>query len=161
MDDLSKAYLILMIAAGLFVLAKKIRRIVHNDEFEYLSVREQIAIANQTADIISEMEQLETDVHVSHADDMIVLHMEWIGRDNERHAVDLSCDGRNTISDCMEDICERQIHDLKNELSHQCAILQTNARRRNNRRRYVAYSGGEGTTVDETVSALRSTYLDG
>lgn len=160
MDDLSKAYLVLMIAAAIYILAKKIRRRVHGDEFEYLTVREQLAIANETADIISEMEQLETDVQESHADDVMVLHMEWIGRDNERHAVDLSCDGRNTISGCMEEICERQIHDLKNELAHQCAVLSDDARRRNKRRQYVQHQEGEGS-IDETVSALRSAYLDG
>ena len=160
MSDIGNAYLVLLIALVLFMMAKKIRRRIHGDEFEYLSVREQLALANETADTISEMEQLETDVQESHADDVMVLHMEWIGRDNERHAVELSCDGRNTISGCMEEICERQIHDLKNELAHQCAVLSDNARRRNKRRQYDTHQEGEGS-IDETVSALRGAYLDG
>ena len=160
MSDLGNFYLLLLISLSIFLMIKKFRKRIHGEEFEYLTVREQLALANETADIISEMEQLETDVQESHADDVMVLHMEWIGRDNERHAVDLSCDGRNTISDCMGDICERQIHDLKQELSHQCAVLSDNARRRNKRRQYVPHQEGEGS-IDETVSALRSAYLDG
>lgn len=159
-QDLNAVFLILIIATTMFILVKKFRRRIHGDDFEYLTVREQLAIANETADVISELEQLQTDVQESHANDVMVLHMEWTGRDNERHAVDLFCDGKNTISECMAEISERQIHDLKNELAYQCAVLSDQARRRHKRRQYVQYAEGEGT-VDEAVSALRGAYLDG
>lgn len=156
-------YLFLLIAAVVY-LVKRSRHAEDetepDDDFEYLTVREQLAIANQTADSIAEAEQLITDMQESAVEDVMVLHIAWLGRDNMQHTIALDCNGCNTSTECMIQISEREISDLKNDLAKQIAILSDRGRRRLNRRQNGAEQKGEGS-IDEIVSALRSSYLNG
>ena len=131
-----------------------------DDGFSYLTVREQIALANQTAQEIGTAEQLITDMEESTCSDIIIVHLEWIGRDAAKHEMHLQCDGINTATECIIAISEREVNDLKDELAHQCAVLSDAGRNRRNGRRNAGYQRG-GESVDETVSMLRDAYLDG
>lgn len=157
-------YLFLLIAAVVY-LTKRNRHVDEDseqeDDYEYLTVREQLAIANRTADSIAEAEQLVTDMQESAAEDIMMLHIEWIGRDDRRHEISFGCDGYNTATACMIEISEREIHDLKNDLAHQCAVLSERGRSRRNRVQIDADRRGEAIEVDETLHALRNAYLDG
>lgn len=157
-------YLFLLIAAVVY-LAKRNRHASKEtepeDDFAYLTVREQLAIANSTADSIAEAEQLITDMQESAAEDIMMLHIEWIGRDDRRHEISFGCDGYNTATTCMIEISEREIHDLKNDLAHQCAVLSERGRNRLNRVQIGADRRGEAIQIDETLHALRDAYLDG
>jgi hypothetical protein len=160
MSDLSKFFMILEICIVSFIFIRKFRARVHSDDFSYLTVREQLAVANQTAETISELEQLRGDMDECNPDDLVVVHIEWLGHDNELHGVDFSADGYNTVTSCFDQIAEREIEALKNELAHQCSILSKGGRRRQNDRQYQELLKGEGS-IAETVSTLRSMYLDG
>lgn len=157
-------YLFLLIAAVVY-LTKRNRHADEDseqeDDFEYLTVREQLAIANRTADSIAEAEQLITDMQESAVEDVMVLHIAWLGRDNKRHTIALDCNGCNTSTECMIQISEREIHDLKNDLAHQCAVLSERGRNRLNRVQIDADRRGEAIQIDETLHALRDAYLDG
>lgn len=153
-------YFLVIVGAVYWIFIRRTKDSVRSDDFEYLSVREQIATANETAETISELEELITDMQESKPRDVMVLHVEWIGRDNEKHAIDLSCDGRNTCTDAMVEICDAEINGLKNTLAYQCAVLSGDIRHRQNRRKNER-ARKEGIDLDETVSALRSQHLNG
>lgn len=156
-------YLFLLIAAVIY-LVKRSRHAEEtepDDDFAYLTVREQLAIANRTADSIAEAEQLITDMQESAAEDIMMLHIEWIGRDDRRHEISFGCDGYNTATACMIEISEREIHDLKNDLAHQCAVLSDRGRNRLNSVQIGADRRGEAIQIDEALHALRDAYLDG
>lgn len=156
-------YLFLLIAAVVHLVKRNryAEETEPEDDFEYLTVREQLAIANKTADSIAEAEQLITDMQESAIEDIMVLHIEWIGRDDRRHEISFGCDGYNTATACMIEISEREVHDLKNDLAHQCVILSERGRSRRNRVQIDADRRGEAIKVDETLHALRNAYLDG
>lgn len=160
MINIGPFFLLMIVVAVFWIFSRNVKTSVRSDDFEYLSVREQLAIANETAETISELEQLSTDMQESTPRNVMMLHVEWVGRDNERHAIDLACDGRNTCTDAMGEICESEISSLKNTLAHQCAVLSGDARHRQNRRK-IERAKREGIDIDETVSALRSQHLNG
>ena len=153
-------FFLLTVGAVFWIFVRKIKRSVRADDFEYLSVREQLAVANETAETISELEELSTDMQESERDDVMMLHVEWIGRDGEKHAVVLACDGMNTCTEAMTEICESEINSLKNALAHQCAVLSGDIRHRRNSRKNER-AQGEGLNIAEKVSALRTHYLNG
>lgn len=156
-------YLFLLIAA-LVYLAKRRARYdeEHESDFSYLSVREQLAVANRTADTIAEAEQLITDMQESDESDVLVLHIEWLGRDDKMHEMSIDCNGINTATECMIEISDREINMLKTELAHQCAILSERGRHRIICRKNIEYSAGEGSAdIDEIVHTMRSNYLNG
>lgn len=159
-SDLGVIYFMLIVGAVFWIFVRKVKGRVQADDFEYLSVREQLATANETAETISELEELSTDMQESTRDDVMMLHVEWIGRDGEKHAVVLACDGMNTCTDAMSEICETEISSLKNTLAHQCAVLSGNGRHRRNCRK-IERAQGEGLRIAEKVSALRAHYLNG
>lgn len=159
MQAIGVLYLIVLITVIIYAALRK-HKACNQDDFEYLTVREQLTVAKETADAIGEAEQLISDMQMSTPNDIIALHLEWIGRDDERHAVELYCNGLNTASENMICIGEREIHDLKIELARQCEILAFGGRHRQNRRQYGARQEGDGT-VEEVVSALRNGYLNG
>lgn len=130
-----------------------------DSDFAYLSVREQLAIASKTADSIAEAEQLITDMQESAADDIIIMHIEWLGRDDQMHDISVSCDGINTATDCLISIGEREIHDLKSDLAHQCAILSSTGRSSRNCGQNEQKEGSD--EYDETLHNLRSVYING
>lgn len=92
-------------------------------DFELLTRREQLATAKETADAINDLECLQTDIDCSNADDVLMLHIEWIGRDGVKREHELYCDGMNTSSEGMSAIAEREIHELRQALSYQCGVL--------------------------------------
>ena len=92
-------------------------------DFELLTRREQLATAKETADAINDLECLQTDIDCSNADDVLMLHIEWIGRDGQKREHELYCDGMNTSSEGMSAIAEREIHELRQALSYQCGVL--------------------------------------
>jgi hypothetical protein len=97
-------------------------------DFELLTRREQLAAAKETADAINDLEQMQTDIECSNADDILMLHIEWIGRDGVKREHELYCDGINTGSECMIQIAERGIHDMRQELAYQCGVLSERGR---------------------------------
>lgn len=92
-------------------------------DFELLTRREQLATAKETADAINDLEQLQTDIDCSTADDVLMIHCEWIGRDGQKREMQLYCDGMNTSSEGMSAIAEREIHELRQALAYQCGVL--------------------------------------
>lgn len=100
--------------------------------FEYLTVREQIAAAKTLSDKIGEMEQLQTDLIESTPDDLLCVHLEWIGRDGAAHAYDLMCSGSDTASEGLAAAAERESYMLRGTLSRQCATLSASTRRTQN-----------------------------
>ncbi|MBO7275333.1 MAG: hypothetical protein J6V15_03050 [Clostridia bacterium] len=100
--------------------------------FEYLTVREQIAAAKTLSDKIGEMEQLQTDLVESTPDDLLCVHLEWIGRDGAAHAYDLMCSGSDTASDGLTAAAERESYMLRGTLSRQCATLSAATQRTQN-----------------------------
>ena len=92
-------------------------------DFELLTRREQLATAKETADAINDLEQLQTDIDCSTADDVLMLHIEWIGRDGVKREHELYCDGMNTSSESMSAIADREIHELRQALAYQCGVL--------------------------------------
>lgn len=158
--NLDGFFMILCVVIVAVIFVRRARASVQRDDFEYLTLREQLAIANKTGDKIAELEQLGIDMEQSTVNDVMMLHIEWVGRDNEEHEIDLHCDGINACTADMIDIVEREIHDLKNELAHQCAILSEAGRSRQNRRQYDQIQEGGGS-VDEIVSTLRESHLNG
>lgn len=92
-------------------------------DFELLTRREQLATAKETADAINDLECLRTDIDCSNADDVLMLHVEWIGRDGQKREHELYCDGMNTSSEGMSAIAEREIHELRQALAYQCGVL--------------------------------------
>ena len=154
-------YLFLLICLIVYLAKKRIEK-DRNDEgsdFAYLTVREQLAVASRTAETIAEAEQLIEDMQESRSDDVMMLHIEWIGRDDRHHTIALACDGYNTSTACMIEISEREINDLKNDLAHQCSVLSERGRSRLNRGQNDASRRGEAIEIDEEVHALRSLYL--
>lgn len=130
----------------------------NEDDFEYLTVREQLAAAQETSYAIGELEQLITDMQESTEDDLMILHIEWVGRDNSAHAIDLFCDGVNTASECMIEIGDREAHDLRATLAYQCSVLSSGTRSRKNSRKNDSRFIGEDE-IAETVSTMRNDYL--
>ena len=155
-------YPALLLCAVILMIYKRRREEPEEDDdgFSYLTVREQIALANQTAQEIGTAEQLITDMEESTCSDIIIVHLEWIGRDAAKHEMHLQCDGINTATECIIAISEREVNDLKDELAHQCAVLSEEGRSRQHRRQNAAAQEGEGS-VDEAVYGLRSRYLNG
>lgn len=148
----------LLILTGVIRLAVKAARRADPEEpdnFEYLTVREQIAEAKATSDALGEAEQLITDMQESTADDVIVLHIEWLGRDDAQHSLDLCCDGDNTASECMAEIGEREAYELRQLLARQCAVLSDCGRHRQNHRQNE-HNAGEGSGYAEILSTLRN-----
>lgn len=133
-----------------------------DDDFSYLTIREQLAAAQETSDALGEAEQLITDMAESDEDDIMVLHLEWIGRDNAAHEMSLYCDGVNTASECMTAIADRAVCELRQTLSRQCRMLKTAGRHRpNGRQNGSAAAGEEDDPDDETLSMLRHGHQHG
>lgn len=96
--------------------------------FEFLTVREQLAAANAVSDEIDAMEQLQNDLAECSPDDVLGLHLMWVGFDGTEHEYDILCNGSDTASECMAAIAARESHDLRVRLSHQCAVLARGTR---------------------------------
>lgn len=157
-------YLFLLIVVIVYLAKRRARRDEEENEsdFTYLSVREQLAVANRTADTIAEAEQLITDMQESDESDVLVLHIEWLGRDDKMHEMSIDCNGINTATECMIEISDREINMLKTELAHQCAILSERGRSRIICRKNSDYSAGEGSAdIDKIVHTMRNDYLNG
>lgn len=157
MNEIMGAFILLMLLALMFVPIRRTDNAAEQQEertdFDFLSVREQLAVAHDTADQIGGMEQLLTDIEESCEDDVIILHIEWIGRDDMKHEYDLYCDGSDTASECMTEIAEREVHDLRASLAYQCAVLSERGRHRQNHRQNDADAIGD--CYDEILSAVR------
>lgn len=147
--------LILIGAIRLFIRAARKEQQEDADDFAYLTVREQLAEAQATSDALGEAEQLITDMQESCEDDVMILHIDWIGRDDEQHTLELYCDGSDTASECMTEIAEREVHDLQIILARQCAMLAEEGRHRQNHRQNERIAG-EGSSNGEILPVLRS-----
>ena len=157
MNEIMGAFILLVLLALLFVPIRRADTAEEQPEertdFDFLSVREQLAAAHETADQIGGMEQLLTDIEESCEDDVIILHIEWVGRDDVQHEYDLYCDGEDTASECMAEIAEREIHDLREALAYQCVVLSERGRHRQNHRQNDTDPAGD--CYDEILSAVR------
>ena len=163
-DRLFGMILILMILCAMIWLAKKTRELSEEedgqDDFAYLTVREQIAAAKETSDALGEAEQLITDMQECTPDDVIIMRIEWVGHDDEEHEMELYCDGSNTAAECLAEIGEREAHELEQLLSRQCAILSGHKRSRQScRQRYGFARGEESGDVDESLRGMRGADL--
>lgn len=157
MSEFVGAIVLILTFAALFYAAKTQRQGEEEDErndFDYLSVREQIAAAHKTADTIGDLEQLLTDLQQSCEEDITVLHMEWIGRDNEKHEYDLYCNGTDAATECMAAITECEVHDLRGLLAYQCEAISAERHRQIYRQNGTYAIGDEAD--DEALSALRN-----
>ena len=159
-DRLFGMILILMILCAMIWLAKKTRELAEEedgqDDFAYLTVREQIAAAKETSDALGEAEQLITDMQECTPDDVIIMRIEWVGHDDEEHEMELYCDGSTTAAECLAEIGEREAHELEQLLSRQCAVLSGHKRSRQScRQRYGFARGEEGDDVDEALRGMR------
>jgi hypothetical protein len=159
-DRLFGMILILMILCAMIWLAKKTRELSEEedgqDDFAFLTVREQIAAAKETSDALGEAEQLITDMQECTPDDVIIMRIEWVGHDDEEHGMELYCDGSNTAAECLAEIGEREAHELEQLLSRQCAILSGHKRSRQScRQSYGFVRGEESDDVDEALRGMR------
>lgn len=127
--------------------------------FAFLTVREQLAAANTVADKIAEMEQLQTDLAESTPEDLLTVHMEWIGRDNKQHAYDLLCTGTDTASESLAAAAERESYMLREVLSRQCSALSGAERRTQNETQNEYKPEGEWWR-DKAVRSVRRQYPD-
>lgn len=127
-------------------------------EFEFLTVREQLAAATGISDKIAEMEQLQTDLVESTPEDLLCVHMEWVGHDSKQHAYDLLCNGADTASESLTAAAERESYMLRQVLSKQCAVLGKAEHRSQNGSQNDA-KGGEW--VDQAVRSMRRSDLIG
>lgn len=123
----------------LFVLIYKVATRNNADDdrsdFDLASVNEKFEIAKRTNDSLHSMEQLITDLDICDEERQIVIQITWLGEDDTTHAEDIYCDGKNTATECMREIAEREAHDLRNALAYQCSSLARCTRRRKNSRR--------------------------
>ena len=127
--------------------------------FAFLTVREQLAAANTVADKIGEMEQLQTDIAESTPEDLLTVHMEWIGRDNKQHAYDLLCTGTDTASESLTAAAERESYMLREVLSRQCSALSGAERRTQNETQNEEKPEGEWWR-DKAMHSVRRHYQD-
>lgn len=97
-------------------------------DFEYLTVREQLAAANAVSDSVADMEQLRTDLAACSPDDLLGVRITWLGSDGREHQYDLMCNGEDTASECLDSIAARESYELRALLSHQCAVLARGTR---------------------------------
>lgn len=97
-------------------------------DFEYLTVREQLAAANAVSESISDMEQLRTDLAACSPDDLLGVRITWLGTDGREHQYDIMCNGEDTASECLDSIAARESYELRALLSHQCAVLARGTR---------------------------------
>ena len=124
-----KEFITLLVYAGFaiyFYLKFKQSRYEADEEaaeYDYLTVREQIAQAKAMSDALGDMEQLQTDIAASNDDCMIVIHLAWIGIDNQEHEYDLYCDGMDIASENMAEIAAAEAHCLRQDLQTQCRQL--------------------------------------
>ena len=101
-------------------------------DFDLLSVSERVARVDSTTADLHHMEQLLTDLSICTEDSQIVIGLSWVGEDGEEHSYDLYCSGVNLATECMQDIAEREIAELRAVLSSQCAQLAADTRRGKN-----------------------------
>lgn len=92
-------------------------------EYDYLTVREQIAEVKEMSDALDDMEQLQTDLAASNPDDMIVVSLHWIGRDGQQRTFDVYCDGLNLQTESLLTLSECEAHMIRNELQDGCKAL--------------------------------------
>ena len=92
-------------------------------EYDYLTVREQIAEVKEMSDALDDMEQLQTDLAASNPDDMIVVSLHWIGRDGQRRTFDVYCDGLNLQTESLLTLSECEAHMIRAELQDGCKAL--------------------------------------
>lgn len=163
-DMIGGVYLVVLLIGGLIWLSRKARAADDDpdpaDDFALLTVREQIAEAKATSDALDQAEQLITDMAECSEDDVLVVRLEWIGHDAEKHLLELYCDGINTAAECLSEIGEREAHDLQAILSRQCAILADGGRHRQNCLQSSGFLRGEDAN-DEVMSAVRRGYFGG
>lgn len=98
------------------------------DDYCYLTVREKMSEAKKTSDAIGTMEQLETDIAESTADDVLIVRLVWLSRDGQNMEYELYLDGANLASDHITEIASRESHQLRKLLAYQVDSLQKSTR---------------------------------
>lgn len=117
-------------------ISRRIRKRSPYNDFDLAGMNEKFQIAAETRRALNAAEQLMTELQTSSPERQIVVHMEWIGDNENVQAYDLYCDGYNMATDRMREIFEREINDLRNEFSYECSELQKATRGRKNHRKY-------------------------
>lgn len=166
-NDYHVAVFVICVFVGLLILANMKRPELSNEEdaedddvsFEYLTVREQLDTAQTTSDALGDMEQLITDMDIVSDDDILVIHIEWLGKDNANHSYDLYADGSNTVTECMAAIAERESAELRRALAYQCGVLSRHTRSgKNSGKNYAKRARGEGSDIDKALSDMRNAH---
>lgn len=106
------------------IKAKRRRERFGNTEFELATVNEKFALVEGTRKKLNDMEQLLTDIDTSCADHVKAVRLSWLGDDDNMHEYDLYLNGNNTSTECMRDIVEREIFELRGTISWQIAELE-------------------------------------
>lgn len=129
--------LFILSTAGMIYLAKKALQIWWQDrqeqdaaDFELLTVQEQVETVHRTTADLNSIEQLITDLDTCSEERQTVLRLEWLGEDQTRHTYDLYCNGKDTATECLREIAERETNDLRNALAWQCEVLAERTRGR-------------------------------
>lgn len=147
METVVGIFYLVLIGYVIFRVWKK--RQGEQSEFDLVTVNEKFEIAKRTNDSLHNMEQLITELDICSAERQIVIQIAWLGEDEETHAEDIFCNGKNTATECMKAIAEREAYDLRNALAYQCEALAKCTRHRKNGRQndYTAI----GEWLDEAV----------
>lgn len=107
-------------------------------DFDLAGMNEKFSIAENTRRNLNATEQLASDLQLCTPERQIVLHLEWLSDEEQTQYYDLFCDGYNIATDRMREIIEREIKDLRKELSYECSALEKATRSRKKRRIYGA-----------------------
>lgn len=127
-------------------------------DFEYMTVRQQIDAAQQTADALEDLEDLQLQLEESSEDSLLPVQMEWMSRDGTMHALTVYANGIDVTTECLHRLTEAEIHDTKKLLAYQCKMLATHKRSTQNGTQNDAKSkerGGED--VDKILRKVRET----
>ena len=127
-------------------------------DFEYMTVRQQIDAAQQTADALEDLEDLQLQLEESSEDSLLPVQMEWMSRDGTMHALTVYANGIDVTTECLHRLTEAEIHDTKKLLAYQCKMLATHKRGTQNGTQNDTKSkerGGED--VDKILRKVRET----
>lgn len=92
-------------------------------DFEYLTVREQIAETQRVSDVVEAMEQLQNDLIECGPDWTLAVRISWLSRNGTAYQHDVMCNGANTATECLNAIAKRESYTMRAKLSEQCQVL--------------------------------------
>lgn len=145
--DYIPAILLLFGLGAVFVFALRNPPYDEPDEeytdFDLMSVREKIRNVWWTSDAIEDLEQLQTDLKLCDPRTNVkAITLSWIGDDDENHEYTILCDGVNLNTEAIDEIAEREIYELRADLSYKTAVLSECTRSGKNGGKNVRFQRG-------------------